>query len=322
MARPGAPRKGRVSRRVPQRRQREPVTWRRASGNLLVRCCVRALILLADRLPATWLEPLGALFGACAYHALAALRRQAQRHASFALEPERARLVARRCFSNAGRHLGLSLLLRRTATRATEIVKVPDEALSTLRGALAGGRGAIVVSAHLGPFELIPAALEELGVRTAIVVRESHDPALDPLIDAHRHARGSQVIHRGAAGAASRIVHALAAGKALGLLPDIGASVESQPALLCGRRVLLPVGPQRLALRLQLPLLLCVLEPLDRGATRGTPRFVLRVRRLPAVASEAAATELVARELSDSIMRAPEHWLWMAAGREPGPAPG
>ncbi|MET0410482.1 MAG: hypothetical protein ABW217_04275, partial [Polyangiaceae bacterium] len=91
-------------------------------------------------------------------------------------------------------------------------------------------------------------------------------------------------------------------------------------ALLCGRRVLLPVGPQRLALRLRLPLLVCVLEP--RTAGPGSQRFTLSIRRLPALADEAAATELVARELSESIMRAPEHWLWMAAGREPGPAPG
>lgn len=277
---------------------------------------------LGDRLPAAWLGPLGALFGACAYHALVALRRQAERNTALALEPARARFVARRCFSNAGRHLGLSLLLRRAATRATDLVRVPDEALATLRSALAPGRGAIVISAHIGPFELIPAALEELGVATAIVVRESHDPALDALIDAHRHARCSQVIHRGAAGAASRIVHALAAGKALGLLPDIGASVESRPALLCGRRVLLPVGPQRLAHRLGLPLLVCVLQPRARGRGPGKQRFSLDIRRLPALADEAAATELVAGALSESILRAPEHWLWMAAGREPGPVPG
>jgi lauroyl/myristoyl acyltransferase len=321
MARPGAPRKGRVSRRLPQRRQRA-ATWLQAAAKLLVRWCVRAAVALGDRLPAAWLEPLGALFGACAYHALSSLRRQAEQHAALALEPGRARLVARRCFSNAGRHLGLSLLLRRAATRATDLVRVPDEALATLRSALAPGRGAIVISAHIGPFELIPAALEELGVATAIVVRESHDPALDPLIDAHRRARGSQVIHRGAAGAASRIVHALAAGKALGLLPDIGASVESRPALLCGRRVLLPVGPQRLALRLSLPLLVCVLEPRAAGHGPGTQRFSLSIRRLPALADEVTATELVAHELSESILRAPEHWLWMAAGREPGPVPG
>jgi Kdo2-lipid IVA lauroyltransferase/acyltransferase len=322
MARPGALRKGRVSRRAPQRRRQERATLLQTWAKLLVRSCVRALMALGDRLPAAWLEPIGALFGACAYHALGSLRRQALRHTALALEPARARIVARRCFSNAGRHLALSLLLRRTSTRASELLRVPQDALSTLRAALAEGRGAIVVSAHIGPFELIPAALEELGVATAIVVRESHDPALDSLIDAHRHARCSQVIHRGAAGAASRIVHALAAGKALGLLPDIGASVESRPALLCGRRVLLPVGPQRLALRLRLPMLVCVLQPRARGPGRDSQRFSLSIRRLPTAADEAGATELVASALSESILRAPEHWLWMAAGREPGPVPG
>jgi Kdo2-lipid IVA lauroyltransferase/acyltransferase len=288
-------------------------------GNLAVRWCVRAAIALADRLPAAWLEHIGGLIGDAAYHVFSLLRGQARRHAELALGAAHAAPVARRCFHNAGRHLGLTLLLRRPETRATDLVSVSHDALATLQAALAPGRGAIVVSAHLGPFEFIPAALEELGVATALVVRESHDPGLDPLIDAHRKARGSQVIHRGAAGAPSRIVHALAAGKALGLLPDIGASVESRPATLCGRRVLLPVGPQRLALRLGLPLLVGVLQPLapaPRARAHG-PRFALRIQRLTLASDEAAATEQIAGALSESILRAPDHWLWMAAGREP-----
>jgi KDO2-lipid IV(A) lauroyltransferase len=277
---------------------------------------VRWAIAVADRLPANWLEPIGGLLGGIAYCVFSVLRRQAHRHAALAFDLVRAAEIARRSFRNAGRHLALCLLLRRREIRASDVVSVSSDGLALLREALALGRGAIVVSAHLGPFEFIPALLEELGVPTALVVRESHDAALDPLLDAHRHARGSQVIHRGDARAPARIVRALAAGKALGLLPDIGASVQSRPARLCGREVLLPVGPQRLALRLGLPLLVAVLRPRTEP-TAGEPRFTLEIDRLPPLSDEASATEQIAALLSDSILRAPEHWLWMAAGREP-----
>jgi hypothetical protein len=83
---------------------------------------------------------------------------------------------------------------------------------------------------------------------------------------------------------------------------------------------LIPVGPQRLALRLDLPLLVGVLRPTsERGAGcfAHTFRYALHFEALELEREEAAATQQVAHVLSRNILYAPEHWLWMAPGREP-----
>jgi KDO2-lipid IV(A) lauroyltransferase len=181
----------------------------------------------------------------------------------------------------------------------------------TLDRALASGRGAIVVSAHIGPFETIPAVLVEHGFSPSIVVRESYDAELDRVADAHRRARGVGVIHRGDDHAALRVARALRNGRPVGILPDVGSrGVATTRARFLGRAVAFPVGVERLATRLQCPVLLGTLaRPAD-----GLTWFELRLEALDGEMGEAgeSLTQRVAGALTWAILRCPEHWLWMA----------
>jgi KDO2-lipid IV(A) lauroyltransferase len=203
----------------------------------------------------------------------------------------------------------LSLLLRRTGLEANTLVSIDADAEELLRDVLGRGAGCVFVSAHIGPFEAVAAAVAELGFHPAIVVRESYDPRLDPLVDAHRHRRGVEVIHRGHPGAAARLLRALRAGRPVGVLPDLGGRVSSAPAELCGQTVAWPVGPQRIALRAGAPVLIGTLAPEgDRG---GLPHFRLLLTEVSAP-DEAKLTQRVTDTLSAAIYGAPEHWPWMS----------
>lgn len=182
-----------------------------------------------------------------------------------------------------------------------------DESHAALQRALAVGRGVVFVSAHLGPFELVAAMIAELGYRPAIVVRQSYDPRLDRWVDEHRIARGVEVIHRGSAGATRRILRALKSGRPVGFLPDLGGRVAKIPATFLGQEALLPVGPQRIASRFDIPVVIGTLQP-----GQSTRPFRLEIRALPTDLGEERLTQRVADELSDAILRAPEHWPWMA----------
>jgi Kdo2-lipid IVA lauroyltransferase/acyltransferase len=277
--------------------------------NALIRTFVLAALAIADRLPASLLGWLGVGLGQLAHLLAIGLRRTARRNFERCLPELDARAATRACFRNAGRNLALCTLLRRPKMRVLDWVSVDERARAILDSALAKQRGVVFVSAHLGPFEWVAGAIAELGYAASIVVRESYDPALDPIVDAHRLLRGLHVIHRGKRGAPLAILRALRGGHALGLLPDVGGRVPSVDGVLLGARVAAPVGPARLARAAGCPIVVGTLEP---EARRAPLRFRLRIEPLAVADSDDATTQRVMNALTAAILRAPEHWLWMA----------
>jgi len=269
---------------------REGGDWGRAQRckNDAIYIAVRILLWVADHTPCAMLVGAGFVVGFAAW-----LLRGCPRG-------------SRHAFVHAGESLALCVLLRRNDVRALEWLECDRDAISELDAALEPGRGAVVVSAHLGPFELVPAAVAELGLRPAVVVRESYDPRLDALVDAHRTGRGISVIHRGRHGAGVRALRALQRGQPLGLLPDLPARIERVSVTLLGRRAELAVGPARLARLSGAPLLVAT-----ASRPPGSRKYRLRVRRISPLDTDddARLTQRIADELSQAIHEAPHQWL-------------
>lgn len=290
------------------RRFGQPWTRRQSLKNWALRGFVRAVLGVVDRLPARLLVSLGTPLGLAAKRALPRALAVARARVQACGKDAVALNVADACFANAGRSLAVCALLRRPHVRAADLVDVSDESLAVLTRALAKGRGAIVVSAHIGPFEAIPARLVELGLSPVVVVRESYDPGLDEVVDLHRRSRGVGVIHRGEPGATIRIVRALQNGRPVGILPDLGSrALQTAPVTFLGHTVAFPVGPQRIARTAQCPLIAGTLAP---GAARD--RFELFFEEIEQMGSIELVTQRVADILAAAVVRAPEEWLWMS----------
>lgn len=279
--------------------------------NWLIYLSVRAALAIVDRLPSALLVKLGALVGSLAHATCPALRRRASDNLALALPDLDARVLARRSFVRAGENLAVCLLLRRAGVRARDLVELPADSVAILERALAEGRGVVFVSPHQGPFELVAAAVAELGHRPAVVVRESYDPRFDPIVDRHRVGRGLEVIHRGRPGAAARILRALRERRIVGFLPDLAGRVRRQTVPFLGAPRAFAVGPQQIADRARAPLLAGLLE-------RDGRRFSLRIERIEG----SGATEMtlcVASAFDRAIRAEPEDWLWMAASSPGAP---
>lgn len=288
-------------------------TRRQKLKNASLLVAIRCALFFADIAPRALLVASGRLLGRVTHALFRSARRDARRLVEQALPSVDARALVRRSFENAGRNLALCLLLRRATPAALDLVEVDEASRRELQAALARGRGAVFVSPHLGPFELVAAAVAELGHRPVAVVRESYDPRLDPLVDAHRIRRGVGVIHRGHPAAALRIVRALREGRPVGFLPDLESRVPSVACRMLGRRWQLPVGPQRIAIRSGSPLLVGALgppRPLSSAARPGL--FSLEIRQIEPCEDELEMTRRVADALSGALERMPGHWLWMA----------
>jgi KDO2-lipid IV(A) lauroyltransferase len=172
------------------------------------------------------------------------------------------------------------------------------------------GVGVVFISAHIGPFEMIPAAVEELGIPTTIVVRESYDPRLDAVVDRHRHQRRIQVIHRGRPGAPFAILRALRRGRPVGFLPDLGGRVATCPVRFLGFDAQWPVGPQQLAHRLGCPVVVGTLARIPNASQK--PAFALRIERLDAARRVEETAQRAATRIAAAILERPADWPWMA----------
>jgi Kdo2-lipid IVA lauroyltransferase/acyltransferase len=267
-----------------------------------------ALLAIADRMPQRGLLAMGRLLGLFARTALVEARRIAEARTASSLPAKDARRVASESFVRAGTNLARCLLLRRPGVRALDAVRVTEQAKRMLAEALRGGKGVVFVSAHLGPFEAIAAAVAELGYEPAVVVRESYDPRLDAVVDAHRTRRGLTVIHRGSPHVGFTIMRALRAGKPVGFLPDLGARVPSVELTFMGEPVAFPVGPQVVSSRAAVPVLIGTLKP----SREPGPAHELVLRRLDSDDDPVELTHRVAGALEEAILEAPEEWLWMS----------
>lgn len=272
---------------------------------------IRGGLQLADWLPESQLLAVGRMVGDSLHAWAPGLRQRARQRlarTSTRLDPG---AVTRESFARAGENLMLALLLRRDGVKASDFVTLGAHARTELEAALAPGRGVVFVSAHLGPFELIAARVAELGLNPVVVVRESYDPRLDPIVDLHRSRSGVRVVHRGRPGATARVLRFLKSGHPVGFLVDLPTRVRSLELPFLGEQIPIPVGPQRLAQLTGAPLLVGTLERISGESAISRPRFDLEIRRVRGSGWK-DLTRRVSGELERSILSRPEDWPWMA----------
>jgi KDO2-lipid IV(A) lauroyltransferase len=176
--------------------------------------------------------------------------------------------------------------------------------LAVLRAALAGGRGALVITAHLGCWELLGAWLAANLDRAAVVTGTVRNPAVDRLLQERRRHLGLEVLRREAG--ASPVLRALDRGTAVGVLIDQNTGAASAPVPFLGRMAPTPLGPARLARRRGTPLVVAAL-------VRDGRHWVAHHDGLvdPAdAADEVALTARLNEALGRLVERNPEQWVW------------
>jgi len=151
--------------------------------------------------------------------------------------------AVREVFRNFGRYLLEFFSCSRIAEPRLAVEGEEHLAAARRRG------GAIILTAHLGNWELGAACLQRLGVPMSVVALPHADARTDRLFNALRRRHGMEVIPLGVPQATARCLRSLRAGRCLGLLGDRDFSGHEISATFCGRPVLLPRGPATLSLR-------------------------------------------------------------------------
>jgi Kdo2-lipid IVA lauroyltransferase/acyltransferase len=272
---------------------------------------VRALL---AALPLLRVLPLraGAALGWLAWYLVPRQRRLAQAHLALAFpersEAERAR-IGRASFVN----LGLAALEAARADRLDirKAVELGPEAERVLRAVQAEGKGVVLVTGHIGAWELFARRVAALGFPCGTVAKEAHDPRLTALLQRSREGAGVRVFWRGDPLSARQILRFLRAGGMLGFLIDQDTRVAGHFVPFFGRPAFTPRAAGDLAARLGAPLVFACAHRVASGVHRMVVRPVDVPRTGDRERDSFALTAAATREIEDEIRKRPDEWVWM-----------
>jgi KDO2-lipid IV(A) lauroyltransferase len=282
----------------------------------LIALAARALVAIAQLLPRGTALGFAGLLGRT-YAALGGPRISVGRVNLRIAFPEwtesRRRSVLAESFANLARSfVELALLSREDPEELRRLVTIEGlEHLEKARQVSETG-GVIALTAHLGSWELLAAAMVAYGLPVTVVYRTRDNPLIEELVGSLRTRGGSELFPRGSAARAG--LRALREGGILAMLCDQNCRREEGVFVpFFGRLACTRSGPPRIAMRTGAPVLPAFVER-EGGSARHRVRILPALPILPAGGDREAATRENARRMTqvieEEICRVPDHWIW------------
>ena len=271
-----------------------------------------ALAGLIGRLPGPVAQRLGCGLGELLFLLLRGRRRLALRNLERAF-PELSDVERRRLCRRFHHHLGLTIVevciaLGRPLSQVLEQITIEGSAHLT-EAMTAHGR-ALILTAHLGNWELLPLASRLTGYRFATVVRPLDSPILDELVQRLRERAGVELIPKRRA--IRPVLAALARGDLVAILLDQNTTrAEAVFVPFFGAAASTSRSIAILALRTGSPVLPVFIRREGWGRHRVSIRAPLPA---PVKTGPDAIVELTAQctlAIEAAIREAPDQWLWV-----------
>ena len=255
----------------------------------------------------------GAALGWLAWYLVPRQRRLAREQLRLAFpeksESERDR-IGRASFVNLGRAALETARADRMDIRALVDLDPRDEAL--LHAAHAEGKGIVVVTAHIGAWELFGRRMAATGIPCSTVAKEAHDPRITALLRNVRERAGVRVFWRGTPMSAREILRFLQReGGIVGVLIDQDTRVAGHFVPFFGRPAFTPRAAGDLAARLGAPMLFACAHRVARDMHRMVVRRIDVQRTGDRDRDSVALTAAATRCIEDEVRSRPDEWVWM-----------
>jgi len=225
------------------------------------------------------------------------------------LTPAAREALARAAFVNVARCFMEIVKIDEIRRRADEYVEI--EGLEILQGMVASGHGGIIVTGHIGNWELLGAYCSWRGIPIAAVARRIYVGGLNELLVDYRARQGVETILRESPQAARQLLRTIKRGAILAMVIDQDTNAPSVSVPFLGRTARTPAGAASFALRRDLPVSAAFIQRRPQGGHRITiqPPFekpttggqTEDIRRLTRVFNAA---------LEEQILRNPAEWVW------------
>ena len=263
-------------------------------------------------LPESWAGVAGSVTGALAGSLLRIRRREVEAHLGVAFPDHDAswrRRVARQSYRHLGREA--AVIFRMAGWRPSDVTsRVRFEDFEMVDEAVRAGGGVIVLTAHLGNWEVAGAALAARGFPIDVVAKGMSNGRFEEELDRMRSSLAMSVIPMGEAPRA--VLRSLERGRVVALLGDQDAHRGGVYVPFFGRVASTPRGPALFALRKDVPVFVgfAIRDP------GGKPTYTLRAHRLTIERSGDVDTDVQRllteyhRILEAAIQGAPEQYFW------------
>jgi KDO2-lipid IV(A) lauroyltransferase len=256
----------------------------------------------------------GRAVGALAFAVLPHLRRHAEvnlRLAFPALDERERRRIRRGVFRNLGRLLGeVSQFPRLNRENISSIVVY--EGLENYLGAVTQGRGVILLTGHIGAWELSVYAHSIYGHPMSFLARRVDNPLVERLAESYRARYGNRSIDK--IGSVREVLKTLKSGGVVGILADLNTSREE--GVFCdffGVEACATAGVATLALRTGAVVLPGYLIWDEKGRIHRL-HFEPQVETIDTGNQKEDVitnTARYAKVLESIIRRHPDQWLWI-----------
>jgi Kdo2-lipid IVA lauroyltransferase/acyltransferase len=262
-------------------------------------------------LPYTCLLAIGKLMGRIYYHAAGRQRRRACQQAEECLGVSSAEAaeIIRRLFIKLGQTF-LEVMYMPVLNRDTVGRFVSIENRHYLEEALAGGRGAIFLSAHVGNWEWMGAAIALAGLPLASIIKRQPNEQHTRVLNEYRQNAGIRIFNRGTTELVG-VARALKQGCFVGFFADQDAGSKGLFIDFMGKMASTPLGPATFARRLKVPIIPIFIVRRPEGGHRILlqPSFTYEDTG-DETADLYNLTVRMTRIIEDVIKQYPDEWLW------------
>ena len=219
--------------------------------------------------------------------------------------------IAKRSYQNFAKmivdYMRFPVMDRETVLSLCKLEKGGKEKLEWL---INNGKGAVMVAGHFGSWELMGAALAQMGYSISFLVGEQHNKFVDHMMNDNRRLMGIQIIHMGMA--VRGVIRTLRNNGFVALLADQDAHKEGVFIDFFGKKSSTHQGPAIFALKIGVPIFFGSAIRLPRGKMR-IEFELLRFDHLKDITPENVkeVTQAHAAVLEKMIRKYPDHWFWM-----------
>ena len=272
------------------------------------------LVKLLGWLPRTAARKIGAGIGSVAHAAVPRLRQVGMQNLALAF-PEKSSVQHRQILRVLYRNLGWQLaefcrMPHYTLAKANQFIRY--DGLEHYLEARSRGKGVLVLTGHIGAWELSSFYHSLAGYPMSMVIRRLDNPYLDRFVNEIRCLHGNHVLHKD--DFARVLIASMRAGETVGVLMDTNMTPPQGVFVdFFGHTACTAAGVARVAQRTGATVLPGFLVWEDTE-TRYVLHFLSPLELVCTGSDEhdtVANTQLFTRALEDIIRRYPEQWLWV-----------
>ncbi|MBT8351550.1 MAG: hypothetical protein KJO26_10000 [Deltaproteobacteria bacterium] len=268
---------------------------------------------IAD-LPHKYILSLGKLLGRLIYFTDVPHRRIVRRNLKFVYPewtPKRTKSTSLRVFQNIGMtFLEICQIACLPKDKLLSRTKIKGEKL--LLDAIKDNKGAILISAHLGNWEIVaPFLSANIGARASMVGRRLRINLINRMIEGLRTRFGATVIDKESG--MPKMMRAIREGKILGIMLDQGTqSSMGVKVNFFSKAVTATVGPALLALRCKCPVVPIFGVRENDGSLKIIVKSPLKLKRTKDLKADLKVnTQIMVNAIEKTVRAYPEQWFWV-----------